>query len=99
MRQEEHIAAVQKMAKVGTWEVDLLNDNLFWSDQTYIIHETTPTEYRPNIDTSIQFYAPEGVPIISSAIEKAITESKGFDLELEIITKKISEFGYMYTVV
>jgi diguanylate cyclase (GGDEF)-like protein/PAS domain S-box-containing protein len=83
-----HFNAVQKMANVGAWEVDLIKNELYWSDQTYRIHDTSPNEYSPCVETAIQFYAPEWIPIITDAVENAINTGEGFDLELEIITAK-----------
>lgn len=83
-----HFNTVQKMANVGAWEVDLVNNELYWSDQTYRIHDTSPNEYSPCVETAIQFYAPEWIPIITDAVENAINTGEGFDLELEIITAK-----------
>jgi diguanylate cyclase (GGDEF)-like protein/PAS domain S-box-containing protein len=87
-RQTTHFAAVQRLAKVGTWEVNLDDQSLYWSEQTYRIHDTTPQDYTPSLETAIQFYAPEWRPIITQALDTALQTGEGYDLELEIITTK-----------
>lgn len=87
-RISNHFQAIQKMANVGAWEVDLVKSELYWSEQTYRIHETSPEHYTPTVETAIQFYAPEWVPVITKAVENALENGQGFDLELEIITAK-----------
>jgi PAS domain S-box-containing protein len=79
---------IQTVAGVGGWEVDFENNMHYWTEENYRIHETTPEEYTPTIDSAIQFYAPESVPIIRKAVDDAIKFGKEFDLELDIITAK-----------
>ncbi len=85
-RQSEHFAAIQEMANVGTWEVNLSSNHLYWSEQTYRIHEVSPDDYTPSVETAIQFYTPESQVIITAALEHAIQTGEGYSLELEIIT-------------
>lgn len=78
----------QHIAQVGGWEIDLTTNELYWTDETYRIHETSPEEYSPTLETAIAFYDPESLPIISQAVKKAIEDNKNFNLELKIITAK-----------
>ena len=78
----------QAIARVGGWELDLVKNTLYWTNETYRIHETSPSEYSPTVETAIAFYAPESVPIISSAVKEAIEQGKEFSLELRLITAK-----------
>jgi len=78
----------QHIAHVGGWEIDLIANTLYWTDETFRIHETSPFEYTPTIETALAFYAPESLPVISAAVQKAIGENKDFNLELKMITAK-----------
>ena len=78
----------QSLAKIGGWEIDLLQNSLYWTDETYKIHDTSRSEYTPTVETAINFYAPEWVPVITAAVQEAIDNGKGFSLELELITAK-----------
>ncbi len=78
----------QALAKVGGWEVDLDSGTLFWTDETYRIHEPTPAEYSPSLESAIAFYVPEAVPVIREAVRKATLEGQAFDLELELVTAR-----------
>ena len=78
----------QSIARVGGWELDLVDNTLFWTEETYRIHETTPRVYTPTVETAIAFYAPESVPVISGAVKDAIEQGKEFLLELQLITAK-----------
>ncbi|GFO67235.1 hypothetical protein GMLC_08140 [Geomonas limicola] len=78
----------QHIAHIGGWEIDFGDKSLYWSKETYLIHETTPEEYSPTIETAIGFYAPESLPIVSAAVKEAIEEGKDFQLELDLVTAK-----------
>jgi PAS domain S-box-containing protein len=75
-------------ARIGGWEVDCLTGELFWTEQTYRIHETSPQEYSPTVDTSIAFYALESRPIITEAVRRGLATGEPWDLELELITAR-----------
>jgi PAS domain S-box-containing protein len=76
-----------RLASVGGWEIDLKANSLYWSETTFKIHEVEPG-FVPDLETAINFYAPEAVPVISGCIDRAIKLGESFDVELELITAK-----------
>ncbi|MCE1202989.1 MAG: PAS domain S-box protein [Holophagaceae bacterium] len=78
----------QSIAQVGGWEIDLPSNTLSWTEETYRIHETSPLEYTPTVESAIAFYAPESLPLIQQAVLAAIEQGLPFDLELEVITAR-----------
>lgn len=79
------------LTKVGGWEFDLVNNNLFWSETTRKIHEVSD-DFVPNVEAGINFYKPgEDQEKITKAVNEAIADGKSWDLELRIITAKGKE--------
>ena len=76
-----------KLAKVGGWQLDLLSDALTWTDQVYEIHGLDRSA-RPELHTSIDFYAPASREVIRDAVQAAIDDGTPFDHELEFITAR-----------
>jgi PAS domain S-box-containing protein len=76
-----------RLARVGGWEINLKTNSLYWSETTYKIHEVEP-DFIPVLETAINFYAPEAIPVISACIERATKSGEPFDEELELITAK-----------
>lgn len=74
------------MAGVGGWEVDLIKNTVFWSDETCRIHGVPPG-YRPQLSEAIEFYAPQARPVIEAAVTQAIATGQPWDLELPFIQK------------
>lgn len=77
-----------EVARIGTWEVDLLNNKVSWSRITKEIHEVA-IEYEPDLASGIHFYK-EGKSRqqIERAVQEAIESGTPFDLELELVTAK-----------
>jgi PAS domain S-box-containing protein len=77
-----------KIARLGTWEVDLQKNEHFWSDITRAIFEVDD-DYKPEMSLALRFY-PEGESRerITVLVETAIEKGERFDAELPIITAK-----------
>lgn len=78
------------MAGVGGWEVDLVANTIFWSDETCRIHGVPPG-YSPQMGEAIEFYAPQARPLIEAAVAQAIATGQRWDLELPFIQKDGTE--------
>ncbi|MEL0640696.1 ATP-binding protein [Pseudoalteromonas aliena] len=79
---------LENVASIGTWEVDLVTEEITWSNQTYLIHEVDK-QFKPQMNSAIEFYK-EGASRdgIKRAVELAIAKGEKWNLELEIITAK-----------
>lgn len=79
------------IAKIGSWEYDMLKDEITWSDMTKAIHEV-PKDYIPTIEKGIDFYK-QGYcrNTISMAVNKAIESGTAWNEKLQIITAKGNE--------
>lgn len=78
----------QQIAKVGGWELNLETGLLYWTAETYRIHETTPEEFDPTVDAGVDYFLPESRETISQALDQAINHGIAYDLELETYTTK-----------
>jgi diguanylate cyclase (GGDEF)-like protein/PAS domain S-box-containing protein len=74
---------VARLSGVGTWRLDVQAGALYWSEETRRIHRV-PADFTPDLNTAIEFYAPEARPLIAGAVDAAITRGERFDLELRI---------------
>ena len=78
----------QAVAKVGGWELNLLSGELFWTDETYRIHETSPALFNPTVDAGVDLFLPESKARIAQALEAAMARGEGYDLELQTYTTR-----------
>ena len=87
----------QKIARLGGWELDLKTGVLFWTDETYRLHDTSPDEFNPSVDAGIDYFLPESKELISEALDKAINQGIGYDLELQTYTTKMRKIDVRTT--
>lgn len=82
---------IGRLARIGAWQLDLLEKTLFWSPITKEIHEVAPN-YVPELSEAIDFYKPgQSREAINSAVDKAVKNGTPFDVELQIVTAKGNE--------
>ncbi|MGB0175582.1 MAG: PAS domain-containing sensor histidine kinase [Owenweeksia sp.] len=97
-KQEQELRKVKNLleksnqaARIGTWEVDLVTQTPYWSPVTCEIHEV-PENYVPQLDTAIDFFKDgDSRDRITEAVNTAIREGKGYELDLQIVTAKGNE--------
>jgi PAS domain S-box-containing protein len=78
----------QSIARLGGWELDLITEKLYWTAETYRIHDTSAEEFDPTVDAWMGYFSPDSKKIISKALDEAMTKGKGYDLHLETYTTK-----------
>ncbi len=79
--------ATAARAKMGGWEIELATGELTWTEQVYRIYEVED-DFQPTVNGTIAFYAPESIPVISAAVQRAIEHGEPFALELDLVTAK-----------
>jgi len=86
-----------KVARVGGWEVDVKEQEVNWTDETKYIFGVVGN-FMPDLAASISFYKEgESRDKIKEAINLAIKEGEGWDLEVQI-TKMDGEDLWVRTI-
>ena len=87
-RREELMAKSLEVARIGGWEVDLIKNEVHWTEVTREIHEVDE-DYVPNLEEGINFYK-EGHDRVKIAelVSESIRTGQPYDTELRIITVK-----------
>ena len=80
------MARIEEDSGVGSWEIDLNTEEVYWSEQTHRIHGTDPAHYQSKLSDGISFYAPEAQPVLREAVSQLMQQGQGFVLELPFIT-------------
>lgn len=79
------LEATQSTSHVGGWALEVASGKLYWTAETYRIHDTSPADYTPDVATAIGFYTAESAPVIQDAVRHAI-EGREYDVEVELVT-------------
>lgn len=80
------LEASQTIAHVGGVEMDVETGTIYWTPETYRIHDTTPNDYTPSLDEGFSLYLPDSRERISKALRRAMETGEVFDMELEKYT-------------
>lgn len=74
----------ERAANVGSWRVDLATRRLYWSDQVYAIKGLAP-DLDPNIEESLDLYAPEDRAMVRSRMERVVADGHPFSYEASVL--------------
>ena len=90
-QQQRLLESMSELARIGSWRVDLKNEEISWSKVTCEIHEVS-TDYKPDLQTAINFYKPgKSREEIQELVRKGMETGKAWNTELQIITAKGKE--------
>ncbi len=88
---ERLLDQAQQMARIGAWEVNMTNKEIYWSPVTRQIHEVN-ADFEPDLESSINFYKEgENRAKIKKLLENAIENGKTSDVEVQLVTAKGKE--------
>ena len=80
-----------KLARIGTWEYDVVNNKIHWSIIVHELHDTNPKTFTPDLETSFSFYRSDFQPMVKEVVRNSIENGDDFDFEAVIVTKKKKE--------
>jgi len=76
-----------EFAKMGSWEVNLIKNKIYWSDVMKKIHEVEK-DYECDMEEALSFYDENSLKKVTDAYGKAISEGLEYDIKIQILTKK-----------
>ncbi len=91
LKSESLLKESQRIAKLGTWELDLNSRSISFNDEMFRILEISSNNFDGNLDHLINFISPESVDRFQEAISNAFTDYKSENIELKIVTAKGNE--------
>lgn len=91
-RSESLLNTSQHITKIGGWEWDVIRQEMFWTDETYRIHDLdphdTPADGESHMTRSIESYSQEDRPRIEKAFQRCVDYGEAYDLECAFTTTK-----------
>ncbi|MGM3307071.1 PAS domain S-box protein [Anabaena sp. WFMT] len=84
----DRLSLAVKSAKIGIWDLDLINDSLVWDEQMYEIFGVTPLNFDPSQGAWAkfeQFVHPDDRVTIRETVQQVIAEDQELDIEFRII--------------
>ncbi|HPO49236.1 MAG TPA: PAS domain S-box protein [Spirochaetota bacterium] len=79
----------QRIAQLGNWELDFVNNKLSWSEEIYKIFGVTPQDFKGDYDSFLQIVHPSDKEIVDKAFKQSLVTKKTYELEHRIITSNL----------
>jgi PAS domain S-box-containing protein len=84
-RQANQLVAVQQLAQMGTWEMELREKRLTWSDKLYQIFGIKGSETPISFASYRAFVHPDDLPALLEAQAKTLAGEGGYEIEYRIL--------------
>lgn len=90
-----HLNKAQKIAKLGSWYLDLETGEPTWTEELYKMYGFDPKLPLPPFEEHQKLFTKESWDILSVALDKVIADGTPYELELKTV-KKDNTNGYMW---
>jgi two-component system CheB/CheR fusion protein len=94
---EERLNRAQEIAHLGSWELDLVNDTLTWSDEVYRIFGLEPQEFGASYTAFLEAVHPEDREAVDEAYSGSLREGRDtYEIEHRVVRKSTGEVRYVH---
>ncbi len=85
-RDSEHmLQEAQRIAHVGSWDVDMVNDKLVWSDEIFRIWEIDKTKFKADFAAFVETVHPEDRERVVQAYNDAVVNHSLYEVEHRLL--------------
>jgi PAS domain S-box-containing protein len=88
---QELVEDANSLARIGGWEIDLVQETIYWSDLVHKLHGTDPATFTPSLVEGIHFYREDFRELITAKINHTRETGETMDFEAVIVTKQEKE--------
>jgi len=84
---EANLARAQRMVNIGSWELDLISNDLHWSAEIYRIFEIDSKHFSPSYESFLNAIHPEDRLAVSQAYETSLELRQPYEIEHRLLMK------------
>lgn len=88
---QELVEDANSLARIGGWEIDMVQQTTYWSDLVHKMHGTDPSSYTPNLAEGIRFYREDFREQVTAKVNHTKETGDPLDFEAIIITTQGKE--------
>jgi two-component system NtrC family sensor kinase len=84
-KSEEQLKKALALGRIGSWEYDVGEQAITWSEETYVLYERDPKLGPPSPDEEARYYSPEQAKVLRDYAAKATETGQAFSYDLEVM--------------
>lgn len=84
-KNQKRLRDAQRIAMLGFWEVDIVRDTTFWSEEIYTIFGVNPDIFTPDANSIAELIYPDDRESVRCAIEAALHDDIPFNMDYRIV--------------
>lgn len=86
------LEAAQRIAKLGSWTLDVDSGEVFWTKELHRMMGTNPSFSPPNFSDHSKLFTPKSWAKLTDAINQAIEKGLTYDIELQLLREGQDNF-------
>ncbi len=98
MRQQDELEEIrgrleeaQRMARIGSWEWNIVDDVMWWSEELFSITGTDPATFEPSWDNFFELAISEDRPKVRAQLEATLQRNDPYWVEFRIVLPSFEE--------
>jgi PAS domain S-box-containing protein len=97
LKSEKRMDRSQEIAHLGSWELDIDNNYLSWSDEVYRIFGLQPQEFDATYDAFLDYVHPDDREAVDEAYSGSVRDGQDtYEVEHRIVRKSTGEVRIVY---
>lgn len=80
------LETTQAIARVGGWEIDVVNGRVFWTNEVFRMLDTSPQEFTPTQSSVARFFTPAALAVVAASYADVVNQPEHHDFEVEMVT-------------
>jgi len=94
---ERRLARSQEIARLGSWELDTIKNELTWSDEVYRIFGLQPQEFGATYEAFLEMVYPGDRAAVDAAYSGSVREGKdSYEIEHRVVRKDTGEIRWVH---
>jgi PAS domain S-box-containing protein len=94
---KERLEKAQEIAKVGSWEWNIADGSIWWSDELYLMYNLDRSDVRPTFKKFLSKVHPNDRGIVEQSVADAVAGNSTFNVECRLVFSA-HDMLYVHTV-
>lgn len=97
LESQEMLNRAQEIAHLGSWELNLIENELIWSDEVYRIFGLEPQEFGATYEAFLERVHPDDHAAVNAAYSDSIREARdAYEIEHRVIRRNTGEIRWVH---